>query len=563
MKKILFRVLLATLVIASVFAMGFNKNNTVKAGVVDEEAVLNTTDYDVNNDGVKDPVYEISNASQLVWYLNFLSETRGRANAILLEDIELNTIEFDANGVPTTDPATLEDYGQYSVTLNADFNGNNKTISGFYSEVSPLFLTVNDNGNVHDLVIEDAYVNMSGSYAAVVAKYNYGVVANCEVAGYVKGTAYAAGVVGQMGNMYEAIGSVDNCIVNVVVVSEESSNVCGVNYGTVTNCISIANNEDACAVSNTTSSNPVKEEGNYYLAGTEAAGATKIDAAKFVSGEFAWTLNNGVTDGSQKYYQTVGMTNLSFDGKTVYRFANCTNTIYTYHNVETPDMSIHQTLSVFVEKQDANCFENGHVEHYQCLDCEKYLDRDLEVIEDIVIKACNHEDNNYVSWTDEDYVTCYENGTIGYYYCENCGVYYNEDKVIVTDLEIISCYELGLIEWVPQADARYEIDGHIAHYYCSGCDKYYDEEQNPLTVEDITIERYHGYGSWVIDQAATTEEEGLAHRVCKECGAVQEKVLPVREEAKVSCKAVSAAQVISYLSFALSTAAIVLFRKRK
>lgn len=73
-------------------------------------------------------------------------------------------------------------------------------------------------------------------------------------------------------------------------------------------------------------------------------------------------------------------------------------------------------------------------------------------------------------------------------------------------------------------------NGVKAYKTCSLCGKNFDENGNEIT--DLTIIAGHSFGEWEKIQKATTESEGLAKRICSECGTEEEKVLPVIVEAE-------------------------------
>lgn len=75
-------------------------------------------------------------------------------------------------------------------------------------------------------------------------------------------------------------------------------------------------------------------------------------------------------------------------------------------------------------------------------------------------------------------------------------------------------------------------NGVKAYKTCSLCGKNFDENGDEIT--DLTIIAGHSFGKWEKIQKATTESEGLSKRTCSECGAEEEKVLPIIVEAEFS-----------------------------
>ena len=69
-----------------------------------QPAVLTTDKYDINEDGTKDAVYEISNAGQLYWFAGLVNGTLSgvaqnkSANAVLTADIVVNANVLKSDG---------------------------------------------------------------------------------------------------------------------------------------------------------------------------------------------------------------------------------------------------------------------------------------------------------------------------------------------------------------------------------------------------------------------------------------------------------------------------------
>ena len=66
--------------------------------------MLTTDKYDINEDGTKDAVYEISNAGQLYWFAGLVNGTLSgvaqnkSANAVLTADIVVNANVLKSDG---------------------------------------------------------------------------------------------------------------------------------------------------------------------------------------------------------------------------------------------------------------------------------------------------------------------------------------------------------------------------------------------------------------------------------------------------------------------------------
>ncbi len=306
----------------------FNSNgfgNCPKCNAAVYQPATETTDkYDINDDGTKDTVYEISNAGQLFWFTGLVNGTldgvkqNTSANAILTANITVNenlldSLQYDAEGnvsngsdfitwTPIAD--CMEDHiTQYSGT----FDGNNKTVSGLYfnngnSIRIGLFGSSEADGNIKNVGVVDSYFKgkdfvggvcgrndgtitncyNAGNLTAIdpsaaiggICGYNGGTIANC----YNTGTVTATGSIASVGGVCGcSIAPISNCY-NIGTVTATSSGadisgICGYYFGPVTNC--------------------------YYLADTEDENGGKT-AAQFASGEIAYLLSQGCTVGADE-----------------------------------------------------------------------------------------------------------------------------------------------------------------------------------------------------------------------------------------------------------------------
>ena len=304
----------------------FNSNgfgNCPKCNATVYQPATETTDkYDIDDDGTKDTVYEISNAGQLYWFAGLVNgtldgvEQNTLANAILTANITVNenlldSLQYDAEGnvsngsdfitwTPIAD--CMEDHTtQYSGT----FDGNNKTVSGLYlngnSARIGLFGSSEADGNIKNVGVVDSYFK-GNDFVGGVCGRNDGTITNCYNAGnltaidptaaiggicgyngkggtiancYNTGTVTATGSVASVGGVCGcSLAPISNCY-NIGTVTATSSGadisgICGYNFGPVTNC--------------------------YYLADTEDENGGKT-AAQFASGEIAYLLSQGCTVG--------------------------------------------------------------------------------------------------------------------------------------------------------------------------------------------------------------------------------------------------------------------------
>ena len=285
-----------------------------------QPAELTTDKYDIDGDGSRDAVYEISNAGQLYWFAGLVNgtldgvEQNTLANAILTANITVNenlldSLQYDAegnvsNGSDFISWTPIADCVENNITqYSGTFDGNNKTVSGLYLNGNSgrigLFGSSEADGNIKNVGVVDSYFKGNESVGGVcghndgtitncynagnltvieslgaiggICGYNGGTVTNCYNTGTVTATGSVASVGGVCGS---SIAPISNCY-NIGTVTATSSGadisgICGYNFGPVTNC--------------------------YYLADTEDENGGKT-AAQFASGEIAYLLSLGCSTG--------------------------------------------------------------------------------------------------------------------------------------------------------------------------------------------------------------------------------------------------------------------------
>ena len=302
----------------------FNNNgfgNCPKCNAIVYQPAVETTDkYDIDDDSMKETVYEISNAGQLYWFAGLVNgtldgvEQNKLANAILTANITVNenlldSLQYDTEGNVSngsdfiTWTPIADCMGNNITQYSGTFDGNNKTVSGLYFNGNSirigLFGSSEADGNIKNVGVVDSYFKgndfvggvcgrndgtitncyNAGNLTAIESRatiggicgYNSGTVTNCYNTGTVTATGTVASVGGVCGCSTELILNCYN-IGTVTATSSDAdiSGICGYNFGPVTNC--------------------------YYLADTEDENGGKT-TAQFVSGEVAYLLSQGCTVG--------------------------------------------------------------------------------------------------------------------------------------------------------------------------------------------------------------------------------------------------------------------------
>ena len=347
-----------------------------------QPAVETTDKYDIDDDSMKENVYEISNAGQLYWFAGLVNGTldgvkqNTLANAILTANITVNenlldSLQYDAegnvsNGSDFISWTPIADWmGNRTTQYSGTFDGNNKTVSGLYfngdSTCIGLFGSSESDGNIKNVGVVDSYFK-GNNHVGGVCGNNAGTITNCYNAGNLTAIESSATIGGICG--YNNGGTVTNCYnTGTVTATGQVSSVGGVcgcstapisncyNTGTVTATGQVSSVGGVCGCStapisncyNTGSVTAASSDADisgicgyyfgpitncYYLADTEDENGGKT-TAQFASGEVAYLLSQGCTVGEGEdavtYSGSVWGQNLAtenypvLNGKTVYQ----------------------------------------------------------------------------------------------------------------------------------------------------------------------------------------------------------------------------------------------------
>lgn len=389
------------------FSDTFDSNgfgNCLKCNATVYQPAVETTDkYDIDDDGTKDTVYEISNAGQLYWFAGLVNGTldgvkqNTLANAILTANITVNenlldSLQYDeennvSNGSDFITWTPIADWmGNRTTQYSGTFDGNNKTVSGLYfngdSTCIGLFGSSESDGNIKNVGVVDSYFK-GNDHVGGVCGNNAGTITNCYNAGNLTAIESSATIGGICG--YNNGGTVTNCYNTGTVTATGSAasvgGVCGCSIELISNCYNIGTVTAASSdadISGICGYNfgPVKN--CYYLADTEDENGGKT-TAQFVSGEVAYLLSQGCTVGEGEdavtYSGSVWSQNLAtenypvLNGKTVYQvdsyegcIGNPGNSTKVYSNTNAP-IYVEHNYSSKGACTICGAFKNGIGEH--------------------------------------------------------------------------------------------------------------------------------------------------------------------------------------------------------
>ena len=300
---------------------GKTEQQSTDEAIVYQPAVETTDKYDIDDDGEKETVYEISNAGQLYWFAGLVNgtldgvEQNTLANAILTANITVNenlldSLQYDtegnvSNGSDFITWTPIADWmGNHTTQYSGTFDGNNKTVSGLYfngdSTCIGLFGSSESDGNIKNVGVVDSYFK-GNEYVGGVCGRNGGTITNCYNAGNLTAIESSAAIGGICG--YNDGGTITNCYNTGTVTATGSvasvGGVCGCSTELILNCYNIGTvtaTSSGADISGICGYNfgPIKN--CYYLADTEDENGGKT-TAQFASGEIAYLLSQGCTVG--------------------------------------------------------------------------------------------------------------------------------------------------------------------------------------------------------------------------------------------------------------------------
>ena len=342
--------------------------------------------YQPATDSDSDGVYEIGNAGQLYWFAALVNGTDGLtqnkgANAILTNNITINNNVLVGDELNSANESSFRKWtpigNSYTFAYTGTFDGNNNTISGVYysenTEEIVLFagLFGKSDGSISNIIIKDSYfsltstssTNLANCFSALVGA-NGGTIKNCqnysvvefngkscylgglcgdnagngfisECTNYGKITAvcsdksYIGGVAGANFNKIENCNNAGSVTDSYNSTSSRNyvGGICGENYnaGTIENCYSSGSVSGNSYVPGVCEKSGIITNCYYLWDSDDSLGGKTSE--QFKSGEVCYLLNNGKTDGSQVWYQTLDSDSyplLDNSHGTVYACTPCT-----------------------------------------------------------------------------------------------------------------------------------------------------------------------------------------------------------------------------------------------
>ena len=194
------------------------------------------------------------------------------------------------------------------------------------------------------------------------------------------------------------------------------------------------------------------------------------------------------------------------------------DTYLLYDNKQAEYLHTHSIQKV--NRVEATCTNNGNIEYYKCIDCNKmYSDSNCtNEISNIVINKKGH---NYGNWINEVAATEYSQGIKGHYHCSSCNKNFDWNKNEIYDLNIpmLEATHKHTIIKVDAVEATCMNKGNILYYKCTECNKMYSDENCEYEIFSYSIaKKDHKFGEWNPQIHPTETTKGVkGHFQCEYC----------------------------------------------
>ena len=283
-------------------------------------------------DGTKENPYQIGSLDNLLWFAIYVNSDSQHASAcaILMTDITMNEGVLDSNGdLNSGSFDAWTPIGGHGVDYSGEFDGNGHTISGLYFKNTEtnnvgLFGKTASEAYIHDLGVKDSYFYGNSWVGGICGDFASGKIEDCWNGATVIANGNDAG--GICGSCWQ-YATIANCynIGDVSLIQGKDAEpkvkfggICGtVSYNasasySIDNCYTLMHRsmpkDDA---TDPYEGLPYLDLNSDKIYGVLDGDAKVHDsyvkkAEAFAGGEVCYRLNRGVTDGSQKWFQTLG-----------------------------------------------------------------------------------------------------------------------------------------------------------------------------------------------------------------------------------------------------------------
>lgn len=266
-----------------------------------------------DGDGSISNPYLIGDAKELAWFRDRVNNDNYNSRifyAELINDIDLSS-ECSETLVKSWTPIGVLDTRDGFL---GHFDGKNHVITGLYIHNGLKYqgLFGVNNGTIKNLGV-DGTVHIYGGYCSgAICGGNNGTISNCYSKANVSGNNNVGGIAGRND------GTIENCYnmgavkADATESSIEAGGICGTNENTVRYCYNLASvtaNYYAGGICGNNNYNNITycfSIGALIGYANMANYSEEITMAQVSSGELAYKLNQGLTDGTQTWYQKLG-----------------------------------------------------------------------------------------------------------------------------------------------------------------------------------------------------------------------------------------------------------------
>ena len=317
----------------------------------------NYTSFGLSEDYVG--YYAISDVDQFIWLGSFITGGETGAKAVLTADMDFTGKTWE----PTNKFAGILDGGAHRIK-----NLNVNLTSGAFA----LFSELLDGAIVRNLIFDSSCSIYSKESNATIA-YSVGngtvLIENCGNEASVSSKGYSGGLIRY--NNLNAKVTLINCYNTGTITGNKVNGVSGLAEGqnnTFINCYNIGE----LVGPNPSNQYPLGQSNNISNSYSLTNQGSQISIEDVASGKLTWLLNEGKTDGTQPFYQTVGSGLPQFTGSTVYRYQiNCADYVYLNATSHEESTSHKSTNLIYVKYNDST-----HNKVYEC--CGEVVESDLE-----------------------------------------------------------------------------------------------------------------------------------------------------------------------------------------
>lgn len=375
----------------------------------------------------------------------------------------------------------------------------------------------------------------TGDWVGGIVGYNYGEISNCRNLADIQGARKVGGICGFNNQVKDwdaqppvvtSWGTIKNCYNTGAVTSTTGSEAGGI-CGSSSPAKGTALFNNYCIDSVTYGCWWSTDRTKGFLKGA----VESKTAEQFASGEVAYLLNSGKTDGTQVWLQTIGTDFLpQFTGTTVYQVEqyDCpadTTAAIAYSNTDSEIRGTEHSFTNYASNNDSTCTADGT----KTATCD-YCDETDTITDTGSMKAhdCDHHEAKAP--------TCTEIGWEAYDTCKDCDYTTYVERPAKGHSYVLH----------DEVAATHEAYGIAEHFTCENCEELFDTDKNEVTAEDLVMAKLnHSFSDewktdannhwhecscgekssilahtfkWVTDKDATETAAGSKHEECTVCG---------------------------------------------